>query len=212
VKVDPGDGPIDLVEELVTIGDDVIRLLRPLDPAALIDEDAFAKDERLPYWAELWPSARALAGSLPASLAGRRILELGCGLALPSLVAARRGAAAVVATDWDHDALSLVQLNAQRNDALVSTTLVDWSELPDDLFDTRFDLVLAADVAYERRNLAPLNDLFERLSCEILLADPGRAVGLELLDRLTRHFCRTDLQKGVIRLMPEGAQPSSGPR
>jgi predicted nicotinamide N-methyase len=74
-------------------------MVRPPDAEALIDEDAFARDEFLPYWAELWPSARVLAGyvaELP--LAGTRAVELGCGVGLPSLVVALAGAD-VVATD-----------------------------------------------------------------------------------------------------------------
>jgi hypothetical protein len=81
-------------------GDDLV-IARPRDPAALLDEERFAaQDEFLPYWADLWPSARALARVLATRrLGGMRVLELGCGLALPSLVAARGGARAC-ATDW----------------------------------------------------------------------------------------------------------------
>src|SRR6476619_5660622 len=62
-----------------------LELLRPSAPEALIDEEAFADDEFLPYWAELWPAARALAEALP-DVSGLQVVELGCGLGLPSLV------------------------------------------------------------------------------------------------------------------------------
>ncbi len=90
----------DLVEESVTVAGRELHLLRPRDPEALIDEGAFAQDEFLPYWAELWPSAHALTEVLCArELHGVRVLELGCGLGLPSLAAAALGAQ-VTATDW----------------------------------------------------------------------------------------------------------------
>ena len=73
------------------MGEVELSLLRPVSPDALLDEEAFARDEFLPYWAELWPAATALAAALP-DVAGLRVVELGCGLGLPSLVAAARGA------------------------------------------------------------------------------------------------------------------------
>ena len=54
-----------LFSDVVTVGGVRLELLRPSSPEALIDEEAFAEDEFLPYWAELWPAARALADALP---------------------------------------------------------------------------------------------------------------------------------------------------
>ena len=88
------------VTEAIDIGGARFVLERPAEPESLIDEGAFADDEFLPYWAERWPSGIALAEHLAAhDLRGARVLEIGCGLGLPSLVAARLGAD-VVATDW----------------------------------------------------------------------------------------------------------------
>ena len=76
------------------------RLLRPRDAEALLSEEAFAHDEFMPYWAELWPSALALARVVGGrALRGARALELGCGLGLPRLAAAAAGGR-VPATDW----------------------------------------------------------------------------------------------------------------
>ena len=69
-----------------------LDVLRPRDSEALIDEHAFEHEEFLPYWAELWPSGLALARRVAVrALHGARTLELGCGLALPSLAAAIAG-------------------------------------------------------------------------------------------------------------------------
>src|SRR3954452_19529008 len=105
----------DLVEEVVGIGGRDLALLRPRDAEALLSEEAFEHEEFLPYWAELWPSALALARALASrALHGARTLELGCGLGLPSLAAAVAGGR-VLATDWAPDAVAMTARNAHRN-------------------------------------------------------------------------------------------------
>jgi predicted nicotinamide N-methyase len=165
-----------LVEERVEIGQWQLVLLRPADPAGLVDEDEFGADEFLPYWAELWPSGLALARHVGGlDLAGKTVLELGCGLGLPSL-AAGLGGASVLATDWSPDALALLERNARANGAPVATQLVRWDR-SDALAGRTFDFVLAADVLYEERNARPVLDVLQRVVApggEALVADPGR--------------------------------------
>ena len=82
----------DLVEEVIPLDGRDLRLLRPRDAEALLDEHAFEHEEYLPYWAELWPSSLALARTISGrALRGARTLELGCGLGLPSIAAALAG-------------------------------------------------------------------------------------------------------------------------
>src|SRR5205814_4366642 len=100
--------------ERLTAGGVELALSRPGDPEALLDEDEFARDEFMPYWAELWPAGLALARALPLRLDGLRVVELGCGLGIPSLVAAARGAR-VTAIDWAADAIALLHTNAAAN-------------------------------------------------------------------------------------------------
>jgi len=93
----------DLVEHVVPLPERELLVLAPRDGEALLSEEAFAKDEFLPYWAELWPSAMALARVVARRpLTGRRVIELGCGLGLPALAAAAAGGR-VLATDWAAD-------------------------------------------------------------------------------------------------------------
>ncbi len=191
-----GRGRSALVEEEFVYPDGTIVLLRPADPAALLDDEAFAEDEFLPYWAEPWPAGRALADALPADLSGRRVVELGCGLALPSLVAARRGGE-VLATDWAQDALVLAGENARRNNCRLSVARVDWRRPGEILERGTFDLVLAADVLYEARNVEPLLALCCALGAEVLLADPGRRHAGQFLSRARTHF-RLSGQEGVV--------------
>jgi predicted nicotinamide N-methyase len=168
----------------VAIGERTLVIARPADPEALIDDDAFDRDEFLPYWAELWPSGLALARRVAElQLARRTVLELGCGLGLPSLVASLAGAN-VVATDWALEALELLRRNAERNGAALTALCIDWRDCTA-LPAGRFDLVLAADVLYEARNAAPLLAALRHTVAEggrALVADPGRRHAKAFLD------------------------------
>ncbi len=155
-------------DESIRLGEIDLVLRRPISPEALIDEAAFAQDEFLPYWAELWPAATALADALP-ELVGLRVVELGCGLGVPSLVAAARGAQ-VTATDWAVDAIELLRANAERNGLGLVAEVRDW-RLP---WPDRFDLALAADVLYEQRNIEPVLARLLELAPQALVGLAGR--------------------------------------
>jgi len=175
----------DLIEEVVGLDGRQISLLRPRDATELLDEEAFEqRDEFIPYWADLWPSAILLARTLAGrALRGARVLELGCGLGLPSLAAAAAGGR-VLATDWAPEALDAVQVNAERNDLAVETLVADW-QAPSELLERGpFDLVIAADVLYERRNVRPLTELLLALDVEAWIADPERPPAAELVSGL----------------------------
>ena len=165
------------------MGERTLRLLRPRVADALLDEEAFEHEEFLPYWAELWPSAVALARAVARlDLDGLRVLELGCGLALPSIVAAL-GGASVLATDWSPDALEVAAMNARRNGAPLEMSLAAWGEASALVDGAPWDLVLGADLLYERRNVDQLVDLLPRLGREVMLAEPGRPFESSFLER-----------------------------
>jgi predicted nicotinamide N-methyase len=177
--------------EHVVVGEVELDLLRPASPEALIDEEAFARDEFLPYWAELWPAATALAEALP-EVDGLRVVELGCGLGVPSLVAAAKGAN-VTATDWADDAIDLLRENAARNGLELRTEVRDWRER----WDERFDLALAADVLYEQRNVEPLLERLRALAPVAYLGLAGRPYEQEFL----RHTRRVEeVAPRVVRI------------
>jgi predicted nicotinamide N-methyase len=163
-------------------------LARPAAPYSLIDETEFARDERLPYWADLWPSAVALARKLEVlgpRLSGRRTIELGCGIGLPSVAALVHGAR-TLATDHYAAALDFARHNARRNTGYdLRTALLDWHA--PERHPGRFDLVLAADVLYERRSVEPLALLVPELlepGGEVLLADPRRSAAPDFVAAL----------------------------
>jgi predicted nicotinamide N-methyase len=173
-----------LVEEEVELEPGLrLEILRPPSAEELIDEAAFDEEEFLPYWAELWPSGLALARHLSRlALRGLKVLELGCGLGLPSLAAAARGAD-VLATDWAEDAIELLRRNAERNRVLLRLARVRWSEPEPLLRAAPWDLVLGADLLYEARNAEQLAELLPQLGGEVLLAEPGRPYAREFLEQ-----------------------------
>ena len=117
----------------------------------------------MPYWAELWPSGVALAQAIAGrALKGATVLELGCGLGLPSLAAARAGGR-VLAVDWSAAAIELLEANAERNGVAVEGRVASWTDPAPLLARAPFRLVLAADVLYEQRNVPVLADLLPRL-------------------------------------------------
>jgi predicted nicotinamide N-methyase len=177
----------------VRVGEVELTLLRPRDPDALINEDAFAQDEFLPYWAELWPAGLALARALPDRLDGVTVVELGCGLGIPALVATARGATAT-AIDWAPEAIELLRGNAARNGLRLTAEVGDWRS-----FGGSFDLVLAADVLYEQRNVEPLQELLQTLAPTVLLAEPGRPAGIEFLGQAETFWEIETLADAVYR-------------
>ncbi len=164
----------DPVEERIAVAGREIAIVRPRDFEDLLTEEAFEREELLPYWAHLWESAVALAEVVATRASpGERILELGCGLGLPSIAAARAGAS-VTASDWSPDSLRAAAANAARNGIELETLAADWDE-PAVLVDRApWDLVIAADVLYERKKAETLLDLLPRLTEKVLLAEPGR--------------------------------------
>lgn len=200
---------VELVEEVVEACGRELWLLRPASAEALLDEEAFEREEFLPYWAELWPSgvtlARALCGR---ALGGAHVLELGCGLGIPALVAAL-GGAAVLATDWSPDAVSLLRRNAARNGARLEAAVSSWTAPARELEGAAWDLILAADVLYERRNADLLLGLLPRLGGEVLLADPGRPHLRGFLE-LARATWQVEREGTVYRLSRRRGRGQSG--
>ena len=146
----PAGAVSDVVEETLVVGGRPLRLLRPRDGDAVLDE-LLAEDDpdedRLPFWTQLWPSGTALAG------------------------------AGVLVVDRSPEAITFAAANAARNGATLQTAVCAFDQPERLLAEAPWDLVLAADVLYEQRNVPVLLWLLPRLvgpSGEVWLADPGR--------------------------------------
>lgn len=152
------------------------------DPDAMIDsltqEEFERTDERMPYFAMVWPSADALVARVLAGprLDGQHVLDLGCGLGACGFAAALRGAR-VTFFDWEPRAIEIVRASAGRQAVQAGPfeyAVGDWRQPP--LFGP-FDLILGADVLYERRNAEPVATFLARHlkpGAEAWIADPGR--------------------------------------
>jgi predicted nicotinamide N-methyase len=200
----------DTVIEDVPVADRTFTILRPRKSDDLIKEEDFVKDERLPYWADIWPASIILAEQILTRRGhGRRLLELGCGIGLVT-TAAMASAHEVLASDYYTDALAFTRANAFQNLGKSPTVrMMNWRNFPADAKD--FDKVIASDVLYEGEyaKLLP-RVLMGALSLHgvALIADPGRiaapeflekceSVGLELLGKETFPFEAGEIKQKI---------------
>jgi predicted nicotinamide N-methyase len=166
------------------------RITLPASFDSLLDAAADDPEQHLPYWAALWPSGIALADvilSRPVSFEGQAVLELGCGAGVTATAALAAGARLLV-TDYAPDSLLLCRLNTLANVGCEPSTLqLNWREPSGTLFhlaEPRFPAILAADVLYETRDIAPLLDLLARLLAPggtLWLAEPGRPTARQFM-------------------------------
>lgn len=162
----------------VTIGSLPLTLLRIKDLERWVDREALLREEteEPPYWAHVWTGALTLARYLEAHVdcCEMTVLDLGCGLGLTGIVAARKGGRVVLA-DKEPSALAFATANAQRNgcrDCEVRT--VDFTS---DVLDKQFSLILGAEILYDRPTFPMLVTFLDRhlaLHGKALLADARR--------------------------------------
>ena len=186
----------------VTVGDVALTVETPPDLDALLDRAA-AKDpqavDAIPYYAILWPAARGLAEHLWRHRAelrgGTRAIELGCGLGLPSILAAKLGAQ-MTATDFHPETGEWLLHNAALNGVSLEYRQLDLNAFLDarpatcalrspassqplaySLQPTAYSLVLGSDLVYERRHIPALVCAIDALCApggRAVIADPGR--------------------------------------
>jgi predicted nicotinamide N-methyase len=182
----------DTVLQVIPVSGLTLELLRVADVDSLLDRlpnVQYRPDDRLPYWADLWPSSQALARYIwdIADVQGLEILELGCGLGLAGIVASRKGAI-VTFTDYEADALAFTRYNAFRNRCQgVVVRHLDW-HAPQ--LSRVYALIMASDVFYERANFLPLLHVIETALApdgQFILAEPNRPVGRDFFRMLRDH-------------------------
>ncbi len=166
--------------ETVNVRDLSFRLcvLKDLDEAL----DHYVKTspsdtDMIPYFTRLWESAQALAEFLadhPEFCRNQSVLELGCGLGLPSMTAAALGGI-VTSSDFHPDNEPFFLNNAKLNHLSINYHRMDWRK-PD--LPGAYDLLLGSDLIYEKQMVAPLAECVDRYCAAngtFILADPGRA-------------------------------------
>ena len=210
----------DLVRELETrfvttivdvdVANKALSILKPRNSDDLISEADYVRDERLPYWADVWPSSLILARRMANDAGnGRSLLELGCGLGVVSVTAMRAGFQ-VLASDYYDDALLFTRANAWRNlRREPDVRMIDWRAPPSDL--GTYDTIVAADVLYEMPYAELVADILaSSLSPRgvAIVADPGRvaaerfveachARGLTRVDRDTYPFVEGSIRQKI---------------
>ncbi|MDG2532185.1 50S ribosomal protein L11 methyltransferase [Sphingomonas sp. HITSZ_GF] len=162
------------------------------------EDDAFGS----PYWAYYWLGGLALARFVldrPGFVAGRRVLDLGCGSGLVAIAAAKAGAAQVLAADIDRYAVTATRLNAEANGVAFETVHADLTEglVP------AVDLILAGDVFYDPESAARVMPFLERCRAagvEVLVGDPRRtSLPVARMRALAEYrFAETD--SGMMRV------------
>ena len=150
---------------------------------------------RFPYWSRVWPSAKALAQALlldPSYIRGKWVLELGAGLGLPSLVAAR-SAKHVHCTDYIPDAVAVVRQSAAHLQLQNFTaSVLDWERLPKEL---SADVLLLSDINYEPVAFNTLQQIianFLQKGTTVLLSTPQRLMAREFVLPLLQHCTRQE--------------------
>lgn len=144
------------------------------------DQDQSLAEEHCPYFGVMWEAGIGLSQFLTKEMcAGSKILEIGCGLGLPSFVAARFGGN-VIATDFHTDVPVFLDINQKANDINFNYQVMNWrSEIERTKSDLgTFDLVLGSDILYESQHsleVAKALIAFLNPGGKIILADPGRA-------------------------------------
>lgn len=166
------------------------ELRREQDMDALwerLGQDEFGADEHMPYWAEIWPASLLLAawlGRRGGEIAGRRCLDLGCGMGLSALAGAA-GGGRVTAVDYEEAAIAHAARNARTNGLDLSLAVMDWRRPC--LAAASFDIIWGSDILYEARFYEPLARLFRELPApggRIWLSEPWREVSRPVWERL----------------------------
>ncbi len=170
-----------IIESRISVGRRTFGILHPNAADDLISEEDYNRDGRLPYWADVWASAIALAELLSQEHGGgRRLLELGSGVGLAACAAVAAGFS-VTATDYYAEACDFTLLNARRNGLPApAVRVVDWRDYPAELCG--FDLVVASDVLYEKPNCDLVASCFARALASDglgILTDPQRTLATD---------------------------------
>lgn len=179
-----------------------MTILAPADPDEFVNQLADADESALPrmradpYWAQVWTAALPLAAAVDRATwsAATRVLELGCGIGVPGLIACVRGWRTTF-SDYVDEAVALALENARRlgiPPSQVAGMTLDWRDPP----PRQFERIIASDVIYEERLHRPLLKAISGLLAEggeAWIADPGRSLCSDFLDAARRRDWQVSL-------------------
>lgn len=184
------------IESLKDLNATIDRLFSAIDAG----EDPRLLEDLCPYFGVVWPSALAASEQLArlgGALRGARVLEVGCGLALPSLVAAKLGAT-VTATDFHPEVPRFLSRNLELNGLTASQVEylpLNWLQLGEAPALGPFDWVVGSDILYEKQHPRAAADAltaFAGKKGRIIVTDPLRPYLQSFVDEMTRRGYRHD--------------------
>lgn len=213
--LDAAKSRYDVRFEPVTVGGETLELLQIADVSALIDRQLARAGNgpvELPFWSTIWPAAMLLAHSLRhlGPPQGRTVLEVGCGIGLVGLFAAKQGYSCLL-TDINPDALLFTQINILRND------LADWASVAKadftaDRLGRRFEVILGAEVLYLTDTYRSLLKFF--LAHIALKKDAALLLSKDFTRKATRFMALADEEFAIAEKVigyketaPESGQP-----
>ena len=199
--------------------------------AKMTELDDRRRNERMPFWAEVWPSSVGLAREIAKgpALHGKRSLDLGCGVGVAGCAALLQGSSLDFA-DFFEEALAFAEFNARQQleppdvaAERVHTRLFDWSK---DRLEGRYDRIYLGDCLYEPRHHSTLLGLLAgglAPGGEAWVVDPCRETADPFFEQARESFDmrltdidtywpdrRTNLRLAVLRPVPSGGQVSAG--
>lgn len=166
------------------------------DPTGIAEELGISS-ATWPLFGVIWPSSLVLAHCiLDYETGSKRILEVGCGMGLSSLLLNKQGAD-ITATDYHPEAQKFLQRNSLLNDDLdIAFEQVDWAAKKDEL--GFFDMIIGSDLLYEDSHIELLASFIEghaKPTCEVIIVDPGRGRKSKLSTRMMEFGFTSSHQK-----------------
>jgi len=180
--------------QTLEFGDVDIHLRTLRDNQEFSDDDGEAEalgisSATWPLFGIVWPSGEVLARLMSDfDIKGKRILEVGCGIALSSHVLNQRDAD-ITATDYHPEAGNFLQENSELNDAAdIPFVRTGWADEATDL--GKFDLIIGSDLLYEQEHAELLSDFIAQHAnkhCEVIIVDPGRGNHARFSKMMVKH-------------------------
>ncbi|MBR9987697.1 MAG: methyltransferase [Desulfosarcina sp.] len=172
----------------VTINGQTLRLFTPASIDRFINPDDVM--DNFPLWAKIWEASGVLADHLAGMLPDptKTMLEIGCGLGMVGIVAARAGHR-ITMTELNPDALNFARANALVNDCPdLAIERLDWNAPQ---LDGRFDTIVGSETVYKTEDIDGLEAMFDRYlnpGGTIILAEGVRRTGVDFWDRMRDRY------------------------
>jgi predicted nicotinamide N-methyase len=150
-----------------------------------------------PFWAKIWPAAKAIADFLGAELPyikNKRVIEIGAGIGLPSFAIAQH-TAEIIISDYATEAVELIEKNIDHL-GLTNTKAMclDWNDFPTNI---KADIVLLSDINYAPNDFNALQNLIQRFLAQgstIIISTPERITASPFVEKINMYIKSSTFQ------------------